>query len=215
MDAQFWLDAWNSGRTGFHQEDYHKKLIQYFPEFEPISGQKVLVPLCGKSKDMIWLHNMNLYVHGVELCDHAVEAFFAENNLEEPIIGQDHDFKHYTHQNIVISSGDFFKLGKGDQYDYVYDRASLVALPQEMRDKYARVITDVLRPGGKYLLIVFEYDQSKMEGPPFSIDANEVHRLYEDHFTIELKESEQEIRNSSKTEVLDSFKQKVYVLTKK
>jgi len=215
MDAQFWLDAWNTGRTGFHQEDYHKKMIQYFPEFEPISGQKVLVPLCGKSKDMIWLHNMNLYVHGVELCNHAVEAFFEENNLEEPVVGQDPDFKHYTHQNIVISSGDFFKLGKGDQYDYVYDRASLVALPREMRDEYARVITEVLRPGGKYLLITFEYDQNQMDGPPFSIDANEVHRLYEDHFTIELKESEQEIRNGPKMENLDSFKQKVYVLTKK
>jgi len=215
MDAQFWLDAWNSGRTGFHQDDYNNKLIEYFPELGAVSGQKVLVPLCGKSKDMIWLHNMNLYVHGVELCEHAAQAFFKENNLEDPIVSQDTDFNHYTHQNIVISSGDFFKLGKGDQYDYIYDRASLVALPLPMRDQYARVITSVLNPGGECLLIVFEYDQTKMDGPPFSIDANEVHRLYEDHFTIELKESEQEINRSTKTEGLDSFKQKVYILTKK
>lgn len=215
MDAQFWLDAWNSNKTGFHQDEYNKKLMQYFPEFQPISGQKVLVPLCGKSKDMIWLHNMNLYVHGVELCDHAVDAFFKENNLEDPVINQDTEFKHYTHQNIVISSGDFFKLGKGDQYDYVYDRASLVALPQPMRDEYAQVITDVLKTGGKYLLLIFEYDQSKKEGPPFSIDANEVHRLYEENFTIELKESEQIINNGPKIDAMTSSKRKVYVLTKK
>lgn len=215
MDTQFWLDKWESGQTGFHKEEYHEKLVQYFPELGPISGQRVLVPLCGKSKDMLWLHNMSLYVHGVELCHDAVEAFFKENDLESPKVEQDKDFKHYIHQNIIISAGNFFSLGSGDQYDYIYDRASLVALPQSMRDDYAKVITQVLKTGGKYLLITFEYDQTKMDGPPFSIDANEVHRLFEDNFTIELKESEQEIEKGPKIQALDSFKQKVYVLTRK
>ena len=215
MEAQFWLDRWNEGKIGFHKDDYHEKLIQYFPEFESNNGQRVLVPLCGKTKDMLWLHQSNLYVHGVELCEQAVEAFFGENNLETPKKTQDADFDHYTHENIVISKGDFFKLGAGDSYDYIYDRASLVALPASMRDQYAQVITTVLKKGGKYLLITFEYDQSQMDGPPFSIDANEVHRLYEDHFTIELKESEQEIKEGPKLQGLDSFKQKVYILTKK
>ncbi len=215
MDAQFWLDRWKEGQIGFHKEEFHEKLVQYFPEFEATTAQKVLVPLCGKTKDLIWLHNMGLYVHGVELCQDAIEAFFRENDLEEPKIGQDKDFKHYTHQNIVISAGNFFALGSGDQYDYIYDRASLVALPPSMRDQYAKVITTVLKTGGKYLLITFEYDQEKMDGPPFSIDANEVHRLYEDNFTIELKESEEEVKKGPKIQTLDSFKQKVYILTKK
>ncbi len=215
MDAQFWLDRWKEGQIGFHKSDFHDKLIQYFPEFESISGQRVLVPLCGKTKDMLWLHQMSLYVHGVELSEQAIDAFFIENNLETPKKTCDEDFTHYTHENIVISKGDFFKLGAGDQYDYIYDRASLVALPSSMRDQYASVIKTVLKKGGKYLLITFEYDQSKLDGPPFSIDANEVHRLYEDSFTIELKESEEEVKEGPRLQSLDSFKQKVYVLTRK
>ena len=123
---------------------------------------------------------MNLHVHGIELHNHAVESFFAENELSPFERTQDQDFTHYTHENIVISCGDFFKLGENDTYDFIYDRASLVALPSAMRKSYAQVIRQSLKEGGKYLLIVYEYDQAKLDGPPFSIDDVEIHELYED-----------------------------------
>lgn len=50
MDSQFWITAWHEGRTNFHQADFHDKLLEYFPQLNPIKGQRVLVPLCGKSK---------------------------------------------------------------------------------------------------------------------------------------------------------------------
>ncbi len=215
MDAQFWLDRWEEGKIGFHKDDHHEKLMQYFPEFDAPHGSKVLVPLCGKSKDMIWLHSMNLYVHGIELSQEAINSFFKENNIDSPDLSEDADFLHHTHENIVLSRGDIFKLGAGDQYDYIYDRASLVALPAPMRKDYAKLMTQVLRSGGQYLLITFEYNQEQMDGPPFSVDANEIHRLYEDNFTIELKESLEEVKEGPRLQELESFRQKVYILTRK
>jgi thiopurine S-methyltransferase len=214
MDSQFWITAWNEGRTNFHQGDYHDKLIEYFPRLSPEKGQRVLVPLCGKSKDLLWLHALNLHVHGIELHDQAVESFFAENELSPLEKSRDRDFDHYTHQNIVISCGDFLKLKKNDAYDFIYDRASLVALPSPMRKSYAQVIKQSLKKRGKCLLIVYEYDQSKLDGPPFSVDANAIHELYEDQFTIKLLESKQPTKEGPRLSSLEGLKQKVYILEK-
>lgn len=214
MDPQFWIKAWNEGRTNFHQANYHGKLTEYFPRLAPQKGQKVLVPLCGKSKDLLWLHELSLQVHGVELHEQAVKAFFAENGLVSPKIVRDQNFTHYIHKDIVISCGDFFKLGENNTCDLIYDRGSLVALPSPMRKSYAQVIKQSLKKGGKYLLIVYEYDQSKMDGPPFNVDDSEIRELYEDQFAIKLMESERPDNEGPRLSSLESLKQKVYILEK-
>lgn len=214
MEPQFWINAWNEGRTNFHRKDFNDKLLKYFPQLNPQESQNVFVPLCGKSKDLIWLHGLNLHVHGIELYDQAVEAFFVENGPLEVKKTQNKDFIDYSYKNIVISCGDFFKFNAKDTYDLVYDRASLVALPAPMRKTYASLIKQSVKLGGKYLLIVYEYDQSKLDGPPFSVDANEVHALYEDQFTIKLMESDQPNTEGTKFSVAGVFKEKVYIMEK-
>lgn len=214
VDPEFWITAWNEGRTSFHQKDYHEKLVEYFPQLNPEKGQKILVPLCGKTKDLLWLQGLGLHVHGVELYEQAVEAFFKENELSAPQKTQDQDFVRYTHGNIVLSCGDVFQLNEKDTYDFIYDRGSLVAFPLSTRQRYAQTIARSLRTGGKYLLIVYEYDQSQLEGPPFSVDANEIHALYEDQFNIKLMESKKPSKEGPRLSSIDSLKQKVYVLEK-
>ncbi len=215
MDSQFWIKAWNEGRTNFHQKNYNDKLMKYFPQLNPQKGQRVLVPLCGKSKDLLWLRELGLNVHGVELYDQVAQSFFDENKLSIKAKANDQNFIHYTHDNLTISSGDFFKLNETDSYDLIYDRASLVALPKEMRSNYAQVITNALKKGGAYLLISFEYDQSQLDGPPFSVKENEVRELYEDHFSIELKESERALTENPRFATMGGLEEKVYILKKR
>jgi thiopurine S-methyltransferase len=212
MDAQFWVDAWNTGRTAFHQADFNDKLTRYFPSLIPQKGQKVLVPLCGKSKDMLWLNGLGLKVHGVELHEDAVKAFFNENNLSPVVKTQTAHFTHYNHEQIVLSCGDFFQLNAQNRYDLIYDRAALVALPAPMRKTYAEVLKKALKPGGKALLVVYEYDQTKMEGPPFSVGAEEVHELYGDRFKMELLESERPKNEGPRLGALSALQEKVYLL---
>jgi len=76
------------------------------------------------------------------------------------------------------------------------------------------VIKRSLKKAGKCLLIVYEYDQSKLDGPPFSVDANEIHELYEAQFTIKLMESKQPIKEGPRLASLDYLKQNVYILEK-
>lgn len=214
MDAQFWINAWNEGRTNFHQSDFNSKLLKYFPTFNPKSNQTVLVPLCGKTKDMLWLQGHGLIVHGVELYQQPVEDFYKENDLVISEKTKDKDLTHYQSGNIKISCGDFFKLATTEQYDFIFDRAALVALPEQMRRDYAQKMKDLTRPGGKYLLVTYEYDQRKIEGPPFSVDLNELQKLFSDQFKIKLVETSDEERVGPKFSQLDHLVQKTYVLEK-
>lgn len=189
MDHEFWLERWNNNQTGFHQSSIHPLLVKYWPNLtQPRTN--VFVPLCGKSKDMHWLQHQGLEVVGSELSDKAMNEFIEECEISftSREVGSFISHKAVGYRMIV---GDFFNLNKGQigAVDCVYDRAALVALPTEMRDQYVQQLQSLLSPGTEQLLITFEYDQSKREGPPFSIDQQEVERLYASWCDIELLES--------------------------
>jgi thiopurine S-methyltransferase len=215
MDAKFWMDAWNAGRTGFHLNQFHDKLLEHFPRLAPEKGQWALVPLCGKTKDLLWLQGLGLKVHGVELHESAVKAFFAENRLS-PTTSRDEKFVHYSAGEIQISCGDFLKIEARECYDFVYDRASLVALPPGMRADYVRVVAQSLKRGGKYLLVVYTYDPGLLDGPPFSIDTAEVQKLYEDDFAITCIDCQTpKLEGARLASLGDAVKQDVYILEKR
>lgn len=214
MDAQFWINAWIEGRTGFHQKNYNQELLKYFPSLNPKPNEKVLVPLCGKTKDMLWLADLGLNVVGVELYETAVKEFFTDNGLQLPVQAKEENFHVFQQDKIRIQVGDFFKFNPGYQFDYIYDRAALVALPQEMRKPYSEVLKKCLKTKGKYLLITYEYDQQKMDGPPFSVDFNEVQKLFADAFTIKHLETSSLVKDSSRLASIEALVQKVYLLEK-
>jgi thiopurine S-methyltransferase len=213
MDKQFWVHAWEEGRTGFHQSQFNDKLLTYFPQLLSRENQKVLVPLCGKSKDMLWLALQGLEVRGIELYEEAVRAFFAENKLPPPEVTRDQNFVTYSQGRFRISSGNFFKFHETAAYDLIYDRAALVALPPEMRRDYVNVLRRALKENGKYLLLTYEYDESELQGPPFSIPEEEVRKLYGKDFSIKKLESLRPKQESARFDPVTSLKQTVYILT--
>jgi thiopurine S-methyltransferase len=182
MDADFWLERWHDGRTHFHQSRVTPLLQKYWPSLALPAGSRVLVPLCGKSLDMIWLAGQGMRVLGVELSQLAVEQFFAENGLH-PEIRRSPLGSHYTAADIEIICGDIFGLDAATLSDCtgVFDRAALVALPGGMRERYVRHVYAQLPDGYRGLLITLDYAQPQMEGPPFSVPDAEVQALYAGH----------------------------------
>lgn len=215
MEPKFWIDAWENGRTGFHKQNYHDKLLEFFPTLHAHEGESVLVPLCGKTKDMLWLGKTGLNVTGIELYQEAVEAFFHDNNLAPVSFHQTKDFKEYSHENIQIKCGNLFQFTGEKIFDYIYDRAALVALPRDMRVDYAKVMKRVLKDNGKYLLIVYEYDETQMSGPPFSVTHKEILELYGDEFSVKLLDSRPPAEDGPRINQVGGLLQNVYQLEKK
>lgn len=170
MQAEFWQQRWDAGQIGFNQAQVNGLLQAFWPTLTLAQGARVLVPLCGKSVDMAWLVAQGFAVVGVELSQKAVEGYFAEQSLE-PTIVQRGSFKVYSGERVEIWCGDFFALTAQDigQCDALYDRAALIALPGPMRERYVAHLDSLMPETSTGLLITLDYDQAKMDGPPFSV----------------------------------------------
>lgn len=184
MEADFWHNRWESNLTGFHLGEVNPHLKENWSVLNLAAGSRIFVPLCGKSLDLIWLAEQGHQVVGIELSHLAVEAFFSENNLivERSQLG---GLEYWQSEKISLFCGDFFDLTAEilGQVDAVYDRASLIALPPTMRQDYAVKMAELAQSAPK-LLVTLEYDQSKMDGPPFSVSEDEVRALYQAKYQV-------------------------------
>ncbi len=154
MKKDFWLERWEREKIGFHQDEVSPYLCQYWQELNLAHDSVVFVPLCGKSRDMLWLREQGHQVLGVELSAIAVQAFFKENGYT-PQHSTRGKFDRCEANGIRILCGDFFDLGRDDlaNVSVVYDRAALIALPPEMRERYVRDMVGILPTATQILLI--------------------------------------------------------------
>ncbi|MDF1609010.1 thiopurine S-methyltransferase [Hoeflea sp. YIM 152468] len=184
MDHDFWHGRWESGRIGFHESEPNPLLLTHFPALCVPENGRVFIPLCGKTLDIGWLLSKGYRVAGVELSELAIRQLFEQLGVE-PEISDLGNLKRYSADRIDIFVGDVFDLGQAalGPVDAVFDRAAFVALPQSMRADYAPHIADI-SANAPQLLVTFEYDQSRLDGPPFAIPGDEVTMRYKDRYTI-------------------------------
>ncbi|MBX3302390.1 MAG: thiopurine S-methyltransferase [Nitrospira sp.] len=184
MEATFWHTRWQTNQTGWHERAVNPLLITHFSSLNVPPGGRVFVPLCGKSLDLGWLLSQGYAVVGAELSELAVTQLFAELGMEARIseIGK---HKLFRGKRINIFVGDIFDLSREilGPVDAVYDRAALVALPEAMRARYAAHLKAITALAPQ-LVIGYEYDQTVVAGPPFSITADELHRHYSDGYAL-------------------------------
>lgn len=185
MTPDFWHDRWRRGEIGWHKDEINVHLQEHWPRLGAAAGERVFVPLCGKSLDMLWLAARGHRVLGVEVSPIAVEAFFAENGLKPEVLPEP-PFTRWRVDEVEVLCGDFFDLVPGHLagVNAVFDRASLIAMPPELRPRYAEHLQALLAPGTRVLLITLDYDQSEMAGPPFSVPAGEVTALLGGRFEV-------------------------------
>jgi thiopurine S-methyltransferase len=185
VQPEFWHDRWRTGHLGFHKPAVDPNLTAYWPEFKLAATSPVLVPLCGKSLDLKWLRDRGHSVVGVELSAVALESFCMENGI--PARRRlACDFEVYEAEGLKLLRGDFFALTQQllGPVAAVYDRAALISWTKDLRESYVAQLTALTTPGAKTLLITVEYQQEQMSGPPFSVSADEVARLYAQHHEI-------------------------------
>ncbi|NMP31341.1 thiopurine S-methyltransferase [Thalassotalea sp. M1531] len=184
MKAEFWHKCWEKKAIGFHQDAIHPFLKSELAQLNFSTSDTVFVPLCGKSLDMLWWAE-RCQVVGSELSEIACQEFFAENDLTSQKRKSD-AFTVYQLDNLAIYQGDFFALApnKLPKFKYIYDRAALIALPEQMQKAYAAHLSQFIGQNTELLLISVEFPNEEHQGPPFSTSAQCVNELF-DHFVVE------------------------------
>ncbi|MEM9265335.1 MAG: thiopurine S-methyltransferase [Cyanobacteria bacterium P01_F01_bin.13] len=186
METGFWLQKWETNNIAFHKSEANPLLVKYFKKLSLGKGRRVFVPLCGKTLDIAWLLANGYRVAGAELVEIAIEQLFMALGIE-PTISKTGDVKHYSAINIDIFVGNIFDVSNEmlGLVDAIYDRAALVALPEDMRNRYTAHLMEITNKAPQ-LLISYEYDQTLMKGPPFSISNGEVNQHYGDRYDLTL-----------------------------
>lgn len=185
MDKDYWLDRWKQMEIGFHQNETNPYLQEYWKKLALMPDSEVLIPLCGKSCDMLWLRAQGYQILGVELSNLAARSFFEENSLSLQCTERD-SFIQLEHDHLQILCGDFFDLKKEHvtHVEAIYDRAALIALPTHMRKQYVDHLLNILPKKVPILLIALDYPESEMSGPPFSVSMEEIKSLYHSYTHI-------------------------------
>ncbi|MGS0681891.1 thiopurine S-methyltransferase [Shewanella sp. 125m-7] len=186
MQPSFWHEKWDAQQIGFHLNAVNPLLVKYWPRLNLTSNSQVFVPLCGKSLDLCFLAEQGHEVLGCELSEQAVQQFYHENNLpfDASHVGE---HQHFTTEQVTIYQGDIFSLpiSEFNSCTAFYDRAALIAWPEEMRLAYARQLTKLVSANSVGLLITLDYPQAELNGPPFAVSEDWVQANLGEHFDIE------------------------------
>lgn len=186
MDENFWHQKWENNEIAFHGSEVNPLLVTHFKALSLVKGKRLFLPLCGKTLDIAWLLSNGYRVVGAELSKLAIAQLFTGLGLT-PTISQINAVEHYSANNIDLFVGDIFHLSRDmlGQVEAVYDRAALVALPEEMRKRYTAHLMEITHTAPQ-LLISYVYDQTQMDGPPFSVSNEEINQHYRDAYDLNL-----------------------------
>lgn len=203
MELSYWQSRWQKGNTGWHMDTVYPLLPQLWDHLGMSSNAQVLVPLCGKSLDLLWLTEHCDTVTGVDISPKALQHVMRQHH-ESFNKDTSHGFTIYRSDSLVLWEGDFTKL-PADQIpaqDLIYDKASIIALPPKKRQNHAKKMIELCNHNTQILIQTFEYDQSEMSGPPFSVEEQELERLFKHQFKLKC------LHEQSKLEDLQKFKQR-------
>lgn len=225
MDLSFWKERWETGQTGFHEGRPNELLVRHAPLLD--GRRRVLVPLAGKATDMLFLATRGHDVVGVEAIEQACRGFFDDNGLPLVESGPSEErgpFRAFAGGGVELLCGDFFEAtpARLGTFDAAWDRAALIALDPTTRRRYVDTVHALLAPGGRILLVTFAYDQTKLPGPPWSVDDATVQALFladsagGPRFTVEkLEERRADGGPKFKAAGADELTESIYLVTRR
>lgn len=216
MLLEHWRERWLRNEIGFHQDRVNPYLTRHWQRLDVAPPAPVFVPLCGKSLDMLWLHRQGHAVLGIEVSPVAIKAFFEENALQTVSV-EAPPFSGWEADGLRLLCGDYFELRPRhvEGISAVYDRASMIALPEHLRGRYADHLMKLTWPLAKVLLVTLSYPEGEMTGPPFSVTEEEVNQRYGRKYKVELLENAEALEDNArfKERGLTSLQESVYLLS--
>ncbi len=184
----YWNECWKEGHTPWNYEGSDDLGIKLLPQYllklskakpSPSRPLRALVPLCGNSSVVRFLHEYGCDVTGVDLVTTPLHEL-REKAFAELSFKKDQAASHtiWSAERLTLIEGDFFEVSSEHSFDIIYDRAALVAITPEKRNQYASKILSLLASGGLLFLEFFDVGTLTTEKPPFPVERSVVRSLF-------------------------------------
>ncbi|XP_065676793.1 probable thiopurine S-methyltransferase [Hydra vulgaris] len=190
---EYWCNRWVNGNTGWVLPGVNPFFKSYFTVLtggQNFFEKRVLVPLCGKTPDLLWLCEQGLSVTGIEFADMPIIDFFKEMGLSYKF-NEENGYKMYVcaEKDITIYQGDFFLMNVdilGGHFDFCWDINSLSAMIPDEQQIYVDKLVSFLSSDAHIILNCFEYDVALRGGnPPHVIFRNRLEKMFGSSFNYE------------------------------
>lgn len=229
--------AWHRKDVNMALEQFFRDLVPESMRPSAPMGPRVLVPLCGKAVDMAWLARRGIGVLGIEGARQAVDEFAEEHSVMGHSVaitipgidaenfrghaallgvGEEGGTRGTPPPPVIFVEGDFFKLTPEDiralvPCDAAFDRGSLVAVDPALRERYVGILSELIVPGGRVLLVAVEHGGKS--GPPFEVLEQDVSSLFGSKFAVK-QLARWDNPEVAKSRGVAKFADVVYLLTK-
>jgi SAM-dependent methyltransferase len=162
----FWADRWRTGRTGWDQGGPHPLLPGLIEEAEQLGflkpGDRILEPGAGRAHNGAYLARRGYQVTSFDAAEEAIEE-------ARKLYGNEPNLKLEVAD--ALTARDPWR----GEFQVVFDRAMLCALPKKLRRAYVQASFTHLAPSGVFLTIPFtECRISEAEGPPFQVTMTDL-----------------------------------------
>ena len=159
----FWDQRYRGGVMPWDAGAVPAKLFSWIREKK--APLRILVPGCGSGYEVKLFAELGHDVLAIDFSDAALEA-------ARQALGPLSNF---------VRKADFFSFEEND-FDVIYERALLCALPRRLWPQWAARMGELVRPGGE--LAGFFYIDDNERGPPFGIALPELNGLLEKEFSL-------------------------------
>lgn len=213
MQPEFWQETWvlEGSKTSFHLPNVHPYLLEHCPP-PFLQGKRVFVPLAGKTRDLEYFRQHAAWAVAVELVAKPIRQFMADQHL----VYEERENGLFAADRLSFYQRDLFELGAAEvgPVDLIYDRASLIAFPPEMRRRYVAKIHQLAGLGCQIFLNTLEY-APYLDEPPFSVGPDEIERSFGAAFQVEHVEAALRPGHGMQRKFgLDYVKEHLFVLTR-
>lgn len=167
MSEQFWENRWRDKNIGWDLGEVSPPIKAYINQIND-KTVKVLIPGCGNAYEAEYLLNSgfkNAFI--VEISKTAITSFIKR-------------CPQFPKENIIHA--DFFDIE--DQYDLIIEQTFFCALETKFRQDYVQQMTNLLKPEGKLVGLLFNRYFS--DGPPFGGDIEFYKSLFIEHLKIDI-----------------------------
>ncbi|MCI5065472.1 TPMT family class I SAM-dependent methyltransferase [bacterium] len=182
MKREFWEGTWERDELPWSfpgADGLYEKGMRWLGDWLYKERREVLVPLCGDSPVVRSFYDHGCRVVGVDFVPEALERLrhghFAELSLS---FNEEQD--RWTGDRVELVQGDFFSFALQEErsFNFIYDRAALVAIQPERRAEYAALLEQLLMPGGYLLLEFFSVDSFIGTSAPFGMPHSLIAALF-------------------------------------
>lgn len=184
-----WSRIWRDGTPAFHLNDVHPfaRHLLGVARLPADHALQVLLPMCGKSVDLLYFAKAGAYTVGVEFSKEAISQFSNEITPLRAPTASSHNAMEYS--NLHIWQGDMLRFASQEKFHLIFDRGGVTVLDQRQAVQYARLMRSLIDDTGVMGLELLHATENDQALPDQRYSLQSIAKIF-DEFSVQIHHQE-------------------------